>query len=85
MIKTVQEFRELSTQERLSYLRDHGHYLSFRFFGSFKVYLYESRGFYTEVWMRPNMDQVCWVEVADKDKVIENYTRNVKVLESLGL
>jgi hypothetical protein len=35
--------------------------------------------------MRPDLDQVCWIEVADIDKVAEDYAGFIDVKSELGL
>jgi len=78
-------FKNLSLRERLSYLRSSGNYLDSRYYGSYRIHLYEARGFYAEVWMRIDLDQVCWIEIANKDMVAENYTSPFDSNSDLGI
>lgn len=85
MVSKLQKFQKLSLQERFCYLRDHANYIDSRFYRIYRVHLYEVEGFYTEVWMRSDLDQVCWIEVADMNQVAENYTNYVDVKSDLGI
>ncbi|MGB6037554.1 MAG: hypothetical protein WBG42_14870 [Cryomorphaceae bacterium] len=85
MEQRLRQFKKLNLGGRFRYLRDHGRYIDSRFYGTYRVHLYEAEGFYTEVWMRPDLDQVCWIEVADMDKVAENYAASIDVKSDLGL
>jgi len=81
----LRHFKKLNLGGRFRHLRDHGLYIDSRFFGNYRVHLYEVEGFYTEVWMRTDLDQVCWIEVADIAKVAENYAASIDVKSELGL
>jgi len=81
----LRQFKKLNLEGRFLHLRDHGKYIDSRFFGTYRVHLYEAEGFYTEVWMRSDLDQVCWIEVADIDQVAENYTKAIDFKSDLGL
>lgn len=85
MASNENQFRKLDLRGRFNYLKKSGGYLDSRFFGTYRVHLYEADGFYAEVWMRPDFDQVCWIEVADAQKVAENYTKGIDVKSELGL
>jgi hypothetical protein len=79
------QFKKLNLGGRYGYLRDHGEYIDSRLFGTFRVHLYGVEGFYAEVWMRPDLDQVCWIEIARADNVVENYTKSIDIKSDLGL
>lgn len=81
----LHRFKKMDLGGRFRFLRDHGKYIDSRFFGTYRVHLYEVEGFYAEAWMRPDLDQVCWIEVASIDNVIENYAKSVDVKSNLGL
>lgn len=66
-------------------MRDHGKYIDSRFFGTYRIHLYEAEGFYAEVWMRPGLDQVCWIEIALNENVVENYAKSFDLKSDLGL
>lgn len=75
----------MSLVERFHYLRDHGNYLDSRWYNSYRIHLYEAEGFYTEVWMRTDLNQVCWIEVAEAQQVADNYAGSLDVRKSLGI
>ncbi|MCH2215533.1 MAG: hypothetical protein MK086_10210 [Flavobacteriales bacterium] len=75
----------MNTAQRFNYLRDRGKYIDSRSFGTYRVHLYQAEGFFTEVWMSPGTDQVRWIEVADSNKVAQNYTKNLDLKKELGL
>ncbi|MFT5596275.1 MAG: hypothetical protein ACI8QH_001065 [Flammeovirgaceae bacterium] len=85
MSQKLRQFKKLNLSGRYRHIRDHGEYIDSRFFGTYKVHLYEVEGFYAEVWMRPDLDQVCWIEIADTDNVAENYTKSIDIKSDLGL
>lgn len=85
MEKKLLRFKKLTLIERFNHLRDHGKYIESRFFRSYRIHLYEVEGFYSEVWMRSDLDQVCWIEIADNDLVAENYAGSIDVKSALGL
>lgn len=85
MEQRQRQFKKFSLGGRFNYLRDHGKYIDSRFFGTYRIHLYEVEGFYAEVWMRPGLDQVCWIEIANMDQVAENYANSIDVKSELGL
>ncbi len=78
-------FRSKSLHERYEHVRKHGKYLDSRFYSSYRVHLYEVEGFFAEVWLRIDFEQVVWIEVATRNQVVENYANNIDLKKSLGL
>lgn len=79
------EFRSKSLLRKYEHLRKHGKYLDSRFFNSYRVHLYEVEGFFAEVWLRLDFEEVVWIEVASRSQVVENYADNIDLKKSLGL
>lgn len=79
------KFRSLSLTGRFRHLKKEGKYLDSRFFGSYQVHLYEVEGFFAEVWVRLDFEEVVWIEIASSEQVAENYAGNIDLNDSLGL
>ena len=85
MLAAEKSFRKLGTKERLDTIREMGNYIDSRSFGSYLVHLYQVDSFYTEVWMRRDTDQICWIEVVPGQTVVDNYVKGVNIKVELGL
>ena len=78
-------FRSMSLSARKKHLRAHGKYLDSRFYGSFQIHLYEVEGFFAEVWLRIDFEEVVWIEIADSEQVAATYAHNIDLKRSLDL
>jgi len=85
MESNANNFKKMTTLERYEFLRDCGDYLDSRKFGFYQIHLYQSNGFFSEIWMTPGTNKVQWIEIADPYKVVENYTKRLNIKDELGI
>ncbi len=71
------EFQKCRLTARKKLLQESGSYVASRYFRSYAVHLYSVSNFYVELWIRMDFDQICWIEVADTDNVIDNYAGKI--------
>lgn len=72
-------FSELGLNGKMVFLRKHGKFLASRKYRSFDVHLYHCNGFYVEVWTRAITDHLCWIEVANKEHIADNYLAHMDI------
>lgn len=77
-------FKKSSLKSRVALLKKAGEHLGGRYHQSYAVHLYSIGDFYAELWIRIDLDQICWIEIADPQKVAEDYAGRVDLGE-LGL
>ncbi|MEM9052902.1 MAG: hypothetical protein AAGC47_12690 [Bacteroidota bacterium] len=78
-------FRKFNTTQRLNYLREKATYVDSRTYGTYRIHLYQADKFFAEVWMSPGTDQIRWIEVAESEKVADDYTKGLNLRRALGL
>ncbi len=79
MYSKTAQFSALGLNGKMVFLRKHGKFLASRKYRSFDVHLYHCEGFYVEVWTRAITEHLCWIEVAKKDLIADNYLSNLDI------
>lgn len=82
---TPKEFKKMRVAKRLQCVKEHGEYIAGRFFGSFNVYLYQVDDFYVELWKRIGHDEICYVELLERQETLDDYMDNINLKKDLGL
>jgi len=74
-----EEFRRLKLRERYKVLTEKGTFLANRVHAGFQCRLYDLFGFYVEVWRPAGINVIQWIEVVNRDEIIDSYLENFDI------
>ncbi len=77
MIK--EEFRKLRLKKKYEALRKDGKHLANRHHGSFQCSLFDFHGYYVECWKPMGINLIQWIEVVNRDEIIDSYLQHFKI------
>lgn len=77
MIK--EEFRKLKLKKKYEVLRKDGKHLANRHHGSFQCSLFDFHGYYVECWKPMGINLIQWIEVVNRDEIIDSYLEHFKI------
>ncbi|MEQ8624367.1 MAG: hypothetical protein RJQ00_05915 [Vicingaceae bacterium] len=73
------EFRRLKLKQKYALLNKEGKYLAARTHGGFQCSLYDLNGYYVEVWKPIGINIIQWIEVVNRDEIIDSYLEHFKI------
>ena len=73
------EFRRLKLKQKYALLNKEGKYLAARNHAGFQCSLFDLNGFYVEVWKPLGINLIQWIEVVNRDEIIDSYLENFKI------
>lgn len=74
-----EEFRRLKLKQKYALLTKEGKYLAARLHAGFQCSLYDFHGFYVEVWKPLGINLIQWIEVVNRDEIIDSYLEHFKI------
>lgn len=74
-----EEFRRLKLKVRYQLILDHGNCVASRYHGGFQCFLYDYCGYYVETWKPVGINLIQWIEVVNRDEVIDSYLKQFKI------
>lgn len=74
----LKDFKDLSKSGKFREIESHGDHIAKRYYQSYEIHLYKIHDFLAEVWWKAGLNQIYWIEVADRDR-IELYVDRVKL------
>lgn len=76
---TSLEFSSLSIEKRLRLLKEQGDFIGTRTIPSYQVSLFSIHGFYVELFVIRNLNQVHWIEVQTNKQILLEYTKDINL------
>ncbi len=74
-----ESFRRLKLKEKYALLRKDGKHLANRNHAGFLCSLYDFSGYYVECWKPMGINIIQWIEVVNRDEIIDSYLDNLKI------
>lgn len=74
-----EDFGKLKLKQRYEVLRKEGKHLANRNHGSFLCSLYDFHGYYVETWKPMGNNIIQWVEMINRDEIIDSYLEYFKI------
>lgn len=74
-----EDFQKLKLQKKYEVLRKEGKHLANRNHASFLCSLFDFHGYYVEVWKPIGINIIQWIEVVNRDEIVDNYLNNFKI------
>jgi len=74
-----EDFRQLKLKKKYEVLRKDGKHLANRHHGSFLCSLYDFHGFYVESWKPIGINIIQWIEVVNRDEIVDSYLEHFKI------
>jgi len=75
----IEEFRRLKLRDRYHALQNYGKRIASRYHGGFQCFLYDYYGYYVEVWKPVGINLIQWIEVVNRDEVVDSYLGQFKL------
>lgn len=76
---TKEDFRRLKLKARYQIVQEKGNYLAARTHGGFQIKLYDLFGYYVEVWKPMGINIIQWIEVVNRDEIIDSYLEDLEI------
>lgn len=76
---TSTHFASLPLEKRLELLRNEGEFIGTREIPSYRVSLFAIHGFYAELFVLRDLNQVHWIEVQSNLQVLSEYTKDIRL------
>ncbi|MDC1402881.1 hypothetical protein N8328_00575 [Crocinitomicaceae bacterium] len=80
---TISEFSSLSILKKLQLLKEKGEFVGNRQVPSYTVSLFAFSGFFAEVHILKNLNQVQWIEIQNNKQILAEYTNDIDLNELL--
>jgi hypothetical protein len=74
-----EDFRKLKLAQRYELIKEHGTYLAARNHAGFQCFLYQFHNYYVEVWKPMGLNIIQWIEVVNRDEIIDSYLDHFKL------
>jgi hypothetical protein len=74
-----EDFRRLKLKQKYALVQKEGSYLANRIHGGFSCYLYDLFGFYVEVWKPAGINLIQWIEIVNRDEIIDSYLEHFEI------
>lgn len=74
-----EEFRRLKLKQKYVLLRKEGKHLANRTHGGFQCSLFDFHAYYVEVWKPLGINIIQWIEVVNRDEIIDSYLEHFKI------
>ena len=74
-----EEFRRLKLSQRYKLVNEKGTYLARRIHGGFLIHLYDLFGYYVEVWKPAGINLIQWIEVVNRDEILDSYLQDFDI------
>ena len=74
-----EDFRRLKLKQKYALLNKEGKYLASRTHAGFQCFLHDLNGFYVEVWKPLGINIIQWIEVVNRDEIIDSYLEHFKI------
>ncbi len=74
-----EDFRRLKLKQKYALLNKEGKYLAARNHAGFQCFLHDLNGFYVEVWKPFGINLIQWIEVVNRDEIIDSYLKHFKI------
>lgn len=74
-----EEFRRLKLKQKYALINKDGKFLAHRIHGGFQCSLYDFKGYYVEVWKPVGINLIQWIEVVNRDEIIDSYLEHFKI------
>lgn len=79
LVLEKEDFRRLKLKKRYQLVSKEGKYLANRIHGGFSCRLYDLFGFYVEVWKPVGINIIQWIEIVNRDEIIDSYLENFEI------
>ncbi len=76
---TPEEFRRLKLRQRYKLVQEEGKYLASRRHAGFQCRLFDLFGFYVEVWKPFGINIIQWIEIVNRDEIIDSYLEDINI------
>lgn len=76
---TKEEFRRLKLKERYKLVSEKGKYLASRRHAGFQCRLFDLCGYYVEVWKPFGINIIQWIEIVNRDEIIDSYLEDIDI------
>jgi len=76
-----EDFRRLKLSQKYKLITKEGKYLAKRMHGGFLCNLYDFHGYYVEVWKPVGINLIQWIEVVNRDEILDSYLQDFDIEE----
>lgn len=74
-----EEFRRLKLRQKYALISKDGKLLANRRHAGFECSLYNFHNYYVEVWKPMGINLIQWIEVVNRDEIIDSYLEDLKI------
>lgn len=74
-----EDFIRLKLKKKYEVLKKGGKHLANRTHGGFLCALFDFNGYYVEVWKPVGINLIQWIEVVNRDEIIDSYLEHFKI------
>jgi len=74
-----EDFRRLKLSQRYKLINQDGKYLASRNHGGFQCFLYDFHSYYVEVWKPLGINLIQWIEVVNRDEILDSYLQDFDI------
>jgi len=74
-----EDFRRLKLSQKYDLIKKNGKFLAKRKHGGFLIDLYGYSSYYVEVWKPVGINLIQWIEVVNRDEILDSYLQDFKI------